>query len=475
MGGGVSGSKRVPHPAPPSHDPAFQAVKDLVVARTGHHYYTDKDSQFWERLAPRMQALGIKRPAEYLERLEDPSLGAKEWRALESAVTINETFFFRFAEQFDVLRRVLLPELLRHAAQERRLRIWSVGCSNGAEPYSIAILLHDLLGEQLPDWRITITGTDIDADALENARAALYTPWALRTLAEPERLRLFDRQGERYRLKPRYRGMVRFEHHNMMSLFEPASALQFTDFDLILCRNVLIYFRHDVATGMVGALAQRLLPHGTLFVGHAEPSPEFAAVAVPVEIAGLLAYRPLGTEPPPAAAPTLPPLPTPPLPARSRTAPPPPRRRPARAATRSRPVEPLPAARAPGDGARDALRTALAAGDAETALQLAAQESSDTPRDPVPHYLAALGALALGDDARAEEGFRKALFLDNSFAMAHYLLGRHLMAQNRTTDGRRALTNALRAVTGLEPDAPLAEGDGMTAGALAAAVRSTLG
>jgi chemotaxis protein methyltransferase CheR len=465
MGSGVS--LRARHDAAPAlrDDAAFQALKALIVERTGHHYYIDKDDQLHERLVQRMQAAGTPGFAAYRALLEAGG-GDAEWRQLESAITINETFFFRFAEQFDLLRRTVLPRLIDQARGERRLRIWSVGCSIGAEPYSLAVLIDDLLGRDLANWRISITGTDLDEAALTAARAARYSAWAMRTLGVVERERLFDRDGDAYRLKARYRGLVRFEQHNMLSLLDPAAALQFTGYDLILCRNVLIYFSQDVAKQMVGALAGRLTRDGYLLLGHAEPNPEFAEVSRLHEIEGILTYRRRDAavaDPPPPA----------PIPARA--APKPPQKPPA---PRHRPPPPLPvvaeAPLAPTAGTLDELRARLAGGDAAGAVELAAREAGRAVHDPVPHYLAALGALALGDNARAEQGFRKALYLDNRFAMAHYMLGRHLLAQGRDDEGRRALGNALRATAALDPAAELPEGDGMTAADLIAAVRSAL-
>ncbi|WP_114953456.1 CheR family methyltransferase [Sphingosinicella terrae] len=456
----------------PVHDPDYQAIKAQVIDRTGHFYYAEKDDPLWERIAARMKARGCPDPAGYRRLLGDGAVGEDEWRRLESAVTINETFFFRFAEQFDVLRRILLPGLIARARESRRLRIWSVGCSTGAEPYSIAILLDDLLAGALADWRISITGTDIDEAALETARAARYNAWALRTLGDEERVRLFDREGDLYRLKTRYRGLVRFERHNMMDLLDPAAPLQFSDYDLILCRNVLIYFRQDVAKRLIEALTARLDEQGHLLVGHAEPSPDFAEVASQVEIGGVRAYRRLGLTPSPPPAP-VPPLPLP------RHPPTRPVRRSAPAArssgrtTPSAPAHPIPAD-LPSLSSLADVRLALAGGDGDTALRLAEREAGLAPRDPVPHYLAALGALALGHSEQAERGFRKALYLDNRFAMAHYLLGRHLMAEGRSEEGRRSLANALRAVAGSDPESELPEGDGMTAEGLALAVRNAL-
>jgi chemotaxis protein methyltransferase CheR len=469
----VSPRNAAARPPPPIHDSSFQTLKQRIIERTGHHYYADKDAHLWERIVGRMLALGIDDLAAYAQQLDNSDDG--EWRQLESAITINETFFFRFAEQFDVLRRILLPRLIERAGGEKRLRIWSVGCSTGAEPYSLAILLDDLLGPRLADWRIVITGTDIDEAALETARSARYSSWTLRTLGEAERERLFEREGDAYRLKPRYRGLVRFEHHNMMALLDPAAALQFTEFDLILCRNVLIYFREDVARSLVGALAARLSTDGYLLIGHAETSPDLAAVAGQAEVGGILAYRRLdaqaeadgrgeahvSTQPP---AITLRPRPSP-LPRKAPVGTPPPARR------SPPPVQAPPPAPITS---RDDLRAALGRGEARQALNLADVEAGGRSTGPVTHYLAALGALALGETARAEEGFRKALYLDNSFAMAHYLLGRHLIADGRAAEGRRMLANAMRAAAALDPAAELPEGDGMTAADLIAAVRSAL-
>ena len=461
--------RRSTRSAAPVEDPAFATLKAMVIARTGHHYFTDKNDQLWERIAQRIAATGVAGPAAYLGLLRDEAAGEAEWRQLESAVTINETFFFRFAEQFDVLRRVILPRLIAARREERRLRIWSVGCSTGAEPYSLAILIDELLGETAREWRIAITGTDIDEVALETARKATYTSWSLRTLGEGDRARLFDREGDKYQLKRRYRGFVRFERHNLLTLLDAAAPLQFTDYDLVLCRNVLIYFSHDLAVGIVEALAGRLASDGYLFVGHAEPSPEFERVATPVEVAGVLAYRPSGAEPEPVAQPC-----------RSGTH--------RRAAMRRRNApwrvagfarlkwrrcrlpnrwhrtmrtcSPKRARRFPPETCRRRARSPGAVWRSRRAIR------ARTSRR--------VGAMALGHDVDAEQGFRKALYLDNSFAMAHYLLGRHLIARGRVADGRRSLANAVRSIAPLAHDTELPEGDGMTAAEVAAAARAAM-
>jgi len=463
MGGGMRMA-----PAVAVLDPAFATLKERVIARTGHAYYADKDDQLAEHVVARMAALGIDAVADYLVLLDDAVAGGREWERIESAITINETFFFRFAEQFTALRTTILPRLIAARTPMRRLRIWSVGCSTGAEPYSIAILLHRLLGPTLPEWRVSILGTDIDADALATAQEGLFGRWALRTVEPAERTALFDMEGERFRLKPAYRAMVRFERHNMMGLLDGTAPLEQHGYDLILCRNVLIYFRVDLATAMVGALAARLEPDGELLVGHAEPNPGFDAVATPVDAGGVLAYRRAGTVVP-TPAPTL----------VSVAAVVAPRPEPVRAPMRARAVRPVAPAEAPPAAQADAdaltaVRALLARGAVQEAVALAGAVLAARPQDPVAHYLAALGADALGDGATAEAGYRRAVYLERGFVMAHYLLGRLCLSAGRMADARRSLANAARLAEAMPGDAALAEGDGMTAADLIAAARHVL-
>ncbi|MGU3539077.1 CheR family methyltransferase [Methylobacterium sp. A54F] len=291
----------------PHDDPAYAALKGRVVARTGHHYYADKDDLLFDRLRRRFKACGLRDCAGYLARLDDREAGPAEWAALEAEITIGETFFFRYAEQFAALRETILPGLVADRAVERTLRVWSAGCSTGAEPYSLAILAHELLGPALPDWHVSILGTDISRDALATARAAEYGRWALRTLPPQERLRHFQvipprpggalREGG-YALRPEFRRMVRFERQNLLALLDGSGPVPPGEFDLILCRNVLIYFHADTVAGIVRALGRRLRPGGWLLIGHAEPNPAFSGWLSAVNLPGTVAYRRLEDGPP---------------------------------------------------------------------------------------------------------------------------------------------------------------------------------
>ncbi|MFH6782241.1 MULTISPECIES: CheR family methyltransferase [Methylobacterium] len=469
-----------PRGSAPVGDPAFAALKNRLVARTGHHYYADKDDLLWERVGRRMRARGVAEPAGYLALLEGSDA---EWAALESEITIGETFFFRYAEQFAALRGTILPERIAARGDERRLRIWSAGCSTGPETYSVGIVLHELLGERLPEWRIGLTGTDINRDVLAAARRGIYGAWALRTLGGEERGRYF-RPGPRegtFALRPEYRALARFEPQNLMSLLDGTASLALTDYDLILCRNVLIYFHPDVVQALVRALAQRLRPGGWLLLGHAEPNPAFSEFLEAVSLPGTAAYRRPEDGAMPEARPGLPPpalvlppvLPAPAadlawaplLPPRI---PPPSQADPASAPSRP-PAPDLP----PGPLAL--VRTLADAGDLDASWQACRAALVQDPTDPRLRYYEGLLARARARPEEAERAFRGALYLDKGFVMAHYHLGLTLIAAGRGEAGRRAVANAVRLAASLPADAALPEGDGLTAADLAGAARPFLG
>lgn len=473
-------------------DPGFPALKARVIARTGHNYYEDKDDLLYDRLRKRMRIRGLGDCAAYLALLEGAA-GREEWAALEAEITIGETFFFRYAEQFAALRGTILPELIEARAETRRLRIWSAGCSTGAEPYSIAILIHDLLGEALTDWSVTILGTDLSAAALATARAAEFGPWALRTLDTEERARWFRRTPARpglphggYALRPAFRRMVRFERQNLLSLIDGSDHTQ-TSFDLILCRNVLIYFSSDHVNRIVRALGERLNPRGWLLIGHAEPNPAFSQWLQPVALPGTVAYRPIGTpttEPPPVLIPAiLDAAPIPLAPPFERVAahfpnpeldpPPSPQ-----LAVMPKPV-PIPVSPAtdhplsPGDLLAE-IRVLADAGETARAWRRLHEEIDGYATDPALRYYEGLLALDLGREREAERALRGALFLDRGFIMAHFQLGLLLSGGGRRSEATRALDNALRLAQGLPPETILPEGDGVSAARLAESARRVL-
>ncbi len=444
--------RRTMRPAEPG--PAFAAIKALVIRRTLHHYYDDKEPLLRERVLRRMAVLGVDAD-NYLALLQDDRNADAEWSALEDEITVGETFFFRFAEQFAALERTVLPALIRDRADSRTLRIWSAGCSSGAEPYSVAILLHRLLGERLPDWSISILGTDISASALAAARTAVYGDWALRSLPDAERRRDFialpDGRTPRWRLRPAYQRMVRFERRNLLHLLDtdPASLPQY---DLVLCRNVLIYFHPDRVQALVRRFGTVLAPDGWLLLGHAEAGAFELAGLRPVGVDGTTAWMR-------ADAPALPHAVPPPV----RPVPPPRSRRQRSPAPTVRTTEAPASAEA---DAVDRVRRLADSGASEAALRLCRDEIGRHPLCAPLFFYSGLLGRALARPEEAETDFRRAIYLCRQFAMGHYHLGLLLTERGQLAHGRRSIAEAGRLAAGLPDDAELPCGDGMTAGRL---------
>lgn len=460
----------------PQGDANYLILKDRVIVRTGHFYYQDKDELLWDRVLRRMAATGHTDCGTYLAHLDDGERGAAEWAALEADITIGETFFFRYSEQFAALRTTILPQLIERNAAERRLRIWSAGCATGAEAYSLAIVLRELLGDAFADWRISILGTDINDRFLETARQGRFGRWALRSLDADQQATYFTPGPDNnWHLRARYRGGVRFERHNLLSLLDGSSPLQFSDFDLILCRNVLIYFHPDIVVGIVASLRDCLIEGGWMLLGHAEPNPLFEQMMRTVNLPGTVAYRRLPPidlsariEPAEVMASPLPlPVELPPLLVRAPVALP----KPVLA------VPPPAVLASTGDTVEGWLLTIRAAsdvGDLNTAATLCHKALQILPMEAGLHYYDGLIQHGLGQSDLAEAAFRKAVYLRKGLAMAHLHLGLLLIATARSAMGQRYIANAAHLCAALPEEALVPDGDGLTAQNLRQIVKGAL-
>lgn len=251
-------------------DPAFPALKQSVIALTGLAYWADKDDMLADLLAAVVERR--REPALTLLRRLQVELGrGPASEAVIDAVTVGETFFFRYQAQFDALERLVVPEVLERKRLVRSLAAWSAGCSNGAEPYSLSMLLRRRFGAELNGWHVDILGTDISVAALAEAHAAEYSPWTIRDLPDDMRRECFSLVGERWQLKARYRHGVRFARHNLVTQPPPGNG-----FDIVLCRNVLMYFAPATRERVARQLAEAVVPGGWLLVGHAEAGPPLA-------------------------------------------------------------------------------------------------------------------------------------------------------------------------------------------------------
>jgi chemotaxis protein methyltransferase CheR len=218
--------------------------------------------QHQERALVRRLTVQRQRCDDYLDRLDaDPDL---EILALSAELTVGETYFLRHLEQFQALTRTALPALLRSPARTGPLRLLSAGCSSGEEAYSLAIALRESgIG---PD--AAILGVDVNPASLARARSGRYTDWSLRSVPAATQQRWFTSEGQNVILDPAIRAAVRFERRNFAQddpgLWQPEA------FDVVFCRNVIMYFTPEVMTGVVRRIARSLVPGGYLFLGSAE-------------------------------------------------------------------------------------------------------------------------------------------------------------------------------------------------------------
>jgi len=209
---------------------------------------------------------------EFFNLISDPQSGFMEMDRLVNAVTVSETHFFRDEAQFNALWDIVIPRLIDRKRSSRTLRIWSAGCASGEEPYSIAMLLRELLPD-IDQWAITILGTDINSASLERARIGNYSDWAFREeRAKALRSRYFHNKGNRFELLPEVRQMVIFRKLNLVEPCYPSYETNTMLMDLIICRNVTIYFSEAITRWVVDRFYDGLAEGGWLVVGHAEPS-----------------------------------------------------------------------------------------------------------------------------------------------------------------------------------------------------------
>lgn len=298
-------------------------LRRLIIERTG--ICTTDDSSLAGAVEERSRALKIAEPCDYIRLLADDARGeGEEWRRLVLRITNGESYFFRDHGQMALLRETILPEIIERRRHERRLRIWSAGCSTGEEPYSLAILLAELLPD-LYDWRITLLGTDINPDFLERARRGTFGQWSFRMVEPAIRARYFRERNGQWELNPEIRSLVTFDRLNILSDPMPMGWTGGLGFDLIVCRNVFIYFDRDAIQEVIAKFAGALDEQGVLMTGHSELAGIDLSTFITIRYPGSMIYRRVsrkertaGAQPPPISArPSSPSVSSPPAPSRT--------------------------------------------------------------------------------------------------------------------------------------------------------------
>jgi chemotaxis protein methyltransferase CheR len=269
---------------------AFASFRDLIEERCGLHFDESQRRSLLASVNNRMQQLGVADIGEYYRRLRSRALAPmdEEFRQLINLVTNTETYFFRDWSHFRLLRHCVLPSLL--AGRPRTIRLWSAGCSSGEEAYSIAITLSEMGCHAAgSEWAFEIVGTDLNTDVLETARRATYSPRAVRNVPGNILRRYFTERDGSYLLDEEVKRRVRFEYGNLARrpMLTPSVKQQ----DVVFFKNVAIYFREPVADRLIQSLRESLVDGGYLVLGHAESLWQISKGFDVVEHGGAYCYR----------------------------------------------------------------------------------------------------------------------------------------------------------------------------------------
>ena len=242
----------------------YDYLRKLLKERSGLTLSADKQYLVESRLLPVARRAGVEGLGGLVQKLKAPGAEALIVEVVE-AMTTNESFFFRDKIPFDHFRGQIMPALLAARAAQRQIRIWCAAASTGQEPYTLAMCLKEM-AHQVAGWRIEIIGTDLSTEVLEKAKAGIYSQFEVqRGLPIQMLVKYFSQVGESWQIAPELRAMVQYKPLNLLHNFTHLG-----HFDIIFCRNVLIYFDQDTKIDVFDRLAKVLQPDGYLVLGAAE-------------------------------------------------------------------------------------------------------------------------------------------------------------------------------------------------------------
>ncbi len=498
----------------------YLRFRDLIRQRSGLDFHEKKQNDLQIGLSKALQSLpealrqhspspwDLDTYYHFLREATTPAARA-EMDRLINLLTIGETYFFRDSAQFDALVTHVLPELIarKRAAAAAvgqkppvapQLRLWSAGCATGEEPYSLAILLYELIPD-LEQWQILILATDINRDALQRAREAVYSEWSFREeRAKAIRSLYFTRQGKRYQLHDKIRRMVTFDYLNLIKSDFPAVPNNTVSMDLIMCRNVTIYFTWEITLKLIQKFYQALVDGGWLVVGHSEPSLTGYRVFQAHTFPNALLYQKTarstswptdweGLDPAKKSVSQTLPL-TPPPATQSRTKPlqpsklPLPEDQPLAQLTLSETIQML-LSQGQLDQATEILvgnlseipKTQRAALHCSLARAYADQGQWEQARqwgqraiqlDPLlteAYYLLAMMDDYIGETEQAIDKLKKVIYLDRAGPLPHFNLAVLYNKQNQVKQAQRTLNNVVKILTKLPPETIIPDSGGSSA------------
>lgn len=443
-------------------------LSDFVTASTALHFPRERWDELGRKAGSAAKEFGFDNEDAFIHWLISSTLTREQMEILASHFTISETYFWREPHSFEALEEHILPELIRLREKgDRRLRIWSAGCSTGEEPYSIAIAVRRLLPAK-EDWRVTILATDINPRMLRRAKTGVYGQWSFRNVPAWLKEGHFRHHKDgRLEILPEIRKMVAFAYLNLAEDVYPSPLNNTLAMDIVFCRNVLMYFSPERAMRVGQSLYGSLVDGGWLMVGACELSqqlfPQFASVHFP----GAIVYRketPKVMVQPRLAS----------LAEVEQAAPPPPfRESEMMPAVESALPEQSAYAEAPPAIALS-IRALANRGKLMEALAACEKAIVADRIDPGLHYLRATILQEQNNDGDAIASLKRALYLAPNFVPAHFALGNLMLRQGNSRAARKCFKNVLEILSLYRPEDVLPEFEGLTAGRFREIVQATI-
>ena len=473
---------------------SLEELSEFVGARLGLSFPAER----WDDLAGKIglaaRGMGYRDLEMFARSVLSGRVQPGDLESLASHLTVGETFFYRESKSLEALQQHVFPAILRAGKSGGHLRIWSAGCASGEEPYTFAMMVNDIHGFR--DWKVTIVGSDVNQAFLAKAEAGVYSEWSFRGVPDAVRARYFRKVGTGFQILPEVRRMVDFEYLNLVGDEYPTLFSRTNAMDLILCRNVLMYFRPDTIKQVIGKLQRSLLYGGWLVVSPVE-SPlikDAALSAVQFPEAVLYCKHPpleqTHAERKPRTASRQGSRQSPKSPTRSRAISTPRGASDSTSKTYARALELFTAAQYdacvsllvdPASGlAEDAKAHELIArahanagrlADAETWCERAIRAEKLNAR---LRYLLATVLIEQGRLERAAAALHRAIYIDPQFVVAHFALGQLMLRMGFLQKARGSLVNASTLLAPFRAEEQVPESDGLSAGRLSEIVQSQL-
>ncbi|MBI9080174.1 MAG: protein-glutamate O-methyltransferase CheR [Pseudodesulfovibrio sp.] len=270
-------------------DQEFSNLRDFIYAQCGIYIADNRKYLLENRLGNRLKKLHLKNFDEYYNFLRFDVARPSEMKKLFEVITTNETSFYRNPPQLQVFQDKVLVEVLQQCRKkDKKIRIWSAGCSTGEEPYTISMIIHEMLKSEIANWDIKITANDLSERVLESARKGVYNDYTLRSTPKPIAERYFHMDDGTNTINSEVKKLVSFGQINLKDRMQVKRVERS---QIVFCRNVIIYFDDAMKKQVISSYYDNLLPGGYLIIGHSESLHNITRAFKPIHFPGAIIYK----------------------------------------------------------------------------------------------------------------------------------------------------------------------------------------